>query len=119
MTPMTTTKRLVKAIEADISQRIKEAKEQGIDALDLSMMEKLLKPWCISMEVNRAANTDPEEFLNSTFWIMAVISVEAVLNTTPRDQPDQVYAKLNQKMKYMANEVTKIIQASVELPNRH
>lgn len=119
MAPMTTTKRLIKAVEADIDARIAEAKAGGADALDLMMMDKLLKSWSVAMEVNKMAETDPHAFLESTFWVMSVISVEAILNTTPKDQPDQVYAKMNEMMTSLAGNITKILEASVPQPNKH
>ena len=119
MTKMTATKRLIKAVEADIDARIKEAKEAGIPALDISMMEKLLRPFAVSLEINRQADTPPSEFASSVTWITAVIMTELVLNMTPKNQPDQVYAMMNSIMNDMAQEVTKILQSTVDQPNKH
>jgi preprotein translocase subunit SecA len=114
-----TAKRLKKTVEQDIDRRIAEAKAAGVSALDLSMMEKLLKPWCVSMEVNRLAETDADDFINSTFWILSVIAVEAVLNTSRKDHPDEVYAHVNRQFKVMADHVTNMIQSSIDVPKSH
>lgn len=111
------TKKLFALVDADIDHRIKEAKAAGVSPVETAAMDKVLRPTIKLMEIQKAAEADPDEFLDAMFWIMAVISVEVIMNTTDKTQPDQVYARMNDKIKDYSESVSRMLAASVpQLP---
>lgn len=106
-------KRHLAAIDKDIDGQVVEAKKNDATPLEQAMLDKVLRPYAKLMEVQKVTQGDAEDFVDSTFWLLAVLSVECILNTTDKKQPDQVYAKMNEKIKDYADTVAKMLQASV------
>lgn len=116
MTKSGSLKRHLAAIDDDIDKQIDEAKRIGAPALEQALLDKVLRPYSKIMEAQKLANEDPEAFVDASFWIMAVLSVECILNTNDKAQPDVVYAKMNAKMKEYAESVSIMLTTSVTSP---
>lgn len=113
MTKSGSLKRHLAAIDDDIDKQVGEAKKHNASALEVSLLDKVLRPYAKLMEVQKLSGGDVDAFVDSTFWFLAVLSVECILNTTDKHQPDQVYSKVNAKMQDYANTVSQMLEASV------
>lgn len=113
MTKATGIKRHMLAIDADIDKQVDEAKRIGASALEQALLDKVLRPYSKIMEVQKLSGGDADAFVDSTFWFLAVLSVECILNTADKHQPDQVYSRVNAKMQDYANIVSRMLEASV------
>lgn len=112
-------KRHLAAIDDDIDKQVAEAKRHNASPLEQAMLDKVLRPYAKLMEIQKITNGDADAFVDSTFWLLAVLSVECVLNTTDKSQPDQVYAKVNQKMKDYAAALSQMLEASIPKSKPH
>lgn len=112
-------KRHLAAIDDDIDKQVAEAKKHEASPLEVAFLDKVLRPYAKLMEVQKVTGGDADEFVDSTFWLLAVLSVECILNTTDKTQPDQVYSKVNQKMKDYAESVAAMLEKSVPTSKPH
>lgn len=112
-------KRHLAAVDKDIDNQVAEAGKNNATALEVAMIDKVLRPYAKLMEVQRVTQGDPDEFVNSTFWLLAVLSVECILNTTDKHRPEQVYSKVNQKVKDYASSLGQMLEASIPKTKTH
>ena len=112
-------KAALRVIDKDLDEQIEDGKKHGATALEAALLDKVLRPYVKMMEMQRVASGDAEEWVDATFWLMAVLTVECALNTTDKHQPDQVYGQINRKMKDYAESVSSMLAASIPVSKPH
>lgn len=103
----------ISAVDADVTKQIQTMRANGVDELDLAMLDRVVRPWLHELERARSANADPEEFVNSTVWMAQLIFSELILNTQEKSNPDMVIAKANQMVRLLATSLQETLNASL------
>jgi hypothetical protein len=100
-------------LDKEIDGQITKLRELGGSELDAAMLDKMLRPYAKLIEVNRAADTDPDEFTTSSAWILGVIMCEFLLNTQDKNNAESVNAAANDLMHRSAQYLSASLNASI------
>lgn len=100
-------------VNAAIDAQIETAKKAGAPPLDITMVDKLVRPLSILIALHRSADTDPEIFWKTVAWGMGAMMTELALNLTDKNDPEEVLGFANAFIAEMALHATNGINASL------
>ena len=86
-------------LDMEIDAQLVRARLYDASELQLTLIDKVFRPYQHLLEANRAAESNVLEFINATAWLCATISMETVLNTVADSSSDAVLNGSNELMR--------------------
>lgn len=126
MTQASPFRRVLKAIEKKVDGEVQDYINQLVKAnaqqAEITMADKVLRPYLTILEMQRYAEQDPEHSYEALIATMSVMTTELLLNTySSLSQQADIYARANDVMNKYVRTVESVLKDSLPdaMPKPH